>query len=171
MQNEFSFSFVSFFFILSFSCCCILRNKRLFSCCRSSILDFRNEFFDFAFALYVSLPFSLARQRNVLCCCCCCYAPTLCSSAARSLLCSLSLTLSLFAIEIPLQLQGKTHFDDTRFTTKTLACLQLSCSNNNNNSKAKTATTSISKHRLSWLSDTAASFKLANRARRNSAKR
>lgn len=87
----------------------------------------------------------------------------------RALFFALSLTLSLFAIEIPLQLQGKTHFDDTRFTTKILACLQLSCSNNNN-SKAKTATTSTSKHRLSWLSDTAASFKPANRARRNSAK-
>lgn len=91
---SFRFYFLVFFHFVVFMFL-NLRNKRLFSCCRSSILGFSKRIFRFRFrTLRLSLSPSLARQRNVLCCCCC-YAPTLCSSAARSLLCFLSPSLFL----------------------------------------------------------------------------
>lgn len=143
---SFLFNFFGISSFCRFHVFCILRNKRLFSCCRSSILGFSKRIFRFRFR---TLRLSLSHANATYCAAAAVMRPRS-APQLRALFFAFSLRLSLFAIEIPLQLQGKTHFDDTRFTRKTLACLQLSCSNNNNSSKdGKESNNNKSKHRLS----------------------
>lgn len=93
---SFHFQIFGIFSFCRFHVFCILRNKRLFSCCRSSILGFSKRIFRFRFrTLRLSLSFPLSHtptQRTVLLLLLCAHALQL--SCALSSLLSLSLSLS-----------------------------------------------------------------------------
>lgn len=149
---SFRFYFFSIFFILSFSCFLHFEKQKTFQLLPQQHFGFFETNFSISLSHSTSLALSpFLSHANATYCAAAAVMRPRSAAQLRALFFSFSLRLSLFAIEIPLQLQGKTHFDDTRFTRKTLACLQLSCSNNNNSSgkDGKESNNNKSKH---WLS-------------------